>query len=179
MSAREAADTLRIVLPFAAALVELGDKIETLAGLDGQLEETTRKLAAAKKEHAIVKDDAETAKIAAQQARQDADQYVADRKAEIEAQHKQSMDEIAAARSNADMEAKSIRDQADTDARDKLAAAETTAAETIAKAHANAEAIQNEHADLTAKTVQARADYAEASKALEEINARLDNIRRS
>ena len=174
----EPVDAIKTLLPFAQALVDLGAKLEALAGLDTQLTEAKKKLEATKQEHSSTKAAAEAAAKAAADAKAEADSYTATRSAEIDAKHQQSLAQIEESRAKAALEAKNLSDKATADAAAKKLESEKVAAATIAKAHADAKAIVDEHTALTEKTVAARSGYSIAKTALEEINAKLDSIRR-
>jgi hypothetical protein len=174
----EPVDVIKTLLPFAHAIVELGDKLDALAGLDSQLSEATKALNAAKQQHADTKAAAEAASKAAADARAGADLYTSQRNIEIADNHRKSMAAIEEASNKAKLDAKAVLDNAAEIAAAKKLESERVAAETIAKAQADAQALADEHADLTAKTVAARSEYATAKGLLDEINARLDQHRR-
>jgi hypothetical protein len=178
MTTREATDLIKTLLPFASAIVEIGEKLDSLAPLDLQLVETTNALNTAKKQHAETKAATEAAIKAATDAKITAKGYADQRTAEIDTHHRQSMLDIAKASDEATAKAKDLLDKANVDAAAKQAESERAATATIEKAQADVAALKAENAELAEKTVIARADYAATKQLLDDINARLDQHRK-
>ena len=174
----EPVDVIKTLLPFASAIVELGDKLDALADLNSQLDASKKELDRRKQEAANAKATTEAAIKATANAKAEAAKHVAERNAEIATNHSQSMAAIQDARNKAAEDAKALLDNAQTNAAAHKADAEQIAAATIAKAQADAQSLADEHADLTAKTIEARSAYGESKRLLDDINARLDQHRR-
>ncbi len=156
----------------------MGSNLDALANLDSQVADARKELEKTRQQHAEVKANAELALKQAEAAKAETDKHHAARIAEIEAEHNKSITAIGEASSNSSAQAKALLDNATQAAAAKTSEAQQAADAIVAKAKADAEAIKTEHADLTAKTVAARSDYAEAKRLLDEINARLDQHRR-
>jgi colicin import membrane protein len=174
----EPVDAIKLLQPFAQALVDLGPKLEALGRLDTMLIEANKKLADIKQEQADTKAATEASIKAAADAKAEVDKHAATRTAEIDDHHQKSMTAIEEARAKAAAEAKMLMDNATESAAAKKLESEKVASATIAKAQADAEAIKKEHADLTEATIAARTNYSVAKSTLDDINAKLDSIRR-